>query len=128
MKYNKSSVKSCQTVHQFKIRIEPVKGRLYDMKAWLRPDVLTTWLQTNLYLRSDFILRCFVNTVKTKEIQSLPFSRKIRLFWKKFLYHQLPNMMIHTHAKLAPLGLIYKKKMIGKSRSFDPNRTSPLVA
>ena len=60
---------------------------------------------------------CISNTVKTKEIQFLSFSRKIRPFLKKFLYHQLPNMTIHTHTKFAPLDFI-NKKVIGKCRFF----------
>ena len=52
---------------------------------------------------------CTGNTTKTKEIQSLSFSRKIRPFWKKFLYHQLPNMMIHNHTKFDPLEFINKR-------------------
>ena len=93
-------------------------------RAGLRPEVLTTWPHTDLHLKGDFIWTCFGSTVKTKEIQFLSFSRKIRPFGKKFLYHQMPHMMIHNHAKFAPLDFI-NKKMIGKRRFFYPNRTSP---
>ena len=78
----------------------------------LRPDVLTTPPHTNLYLRSDFILMCFGNTVKTKKIQFLSCSRKIRPFWKKIPIQ--PTL----------LGFI-NQKMIGKCRFFYPNRPSP---
>ena len=94
--------------------LEPLIGRLL-VKAG--PEILTTRPLNYLYLRCDFILMCFGNRVKAKEIQLLSFSREIRPFWKKFLYHQLPNM-IHDHAKFAPLDFINKKKMIGKRRSF----------
>ena len=93
---------------------EPLTGRII---VRLRPEVLTTRPHTDLYLRSDFILMCFGNTVETKEIQFLSFSRKIRPSWKKFLCHQLPNMI---HTKFVPLDVINKKwlptlllKMIG---------------
>ena len=43
--------------------------RLYDDRAVLRPEGLTTRPHTDLYLSGDFILMCFGNTVKTKENQ-----------------------------------------------------------
>ena len=89
--------------------LKPLMARLYDDRAVLRPVGLTTRPHTDLYLNGDFILMCFGNTVKTKENQFLSFSRKIRLGWKKFLYHQFPNMMIRTHAKFAPPDFINKK-------------------
>ena len=61
--------------------------RLYDDRAVLRPECLTIWSHTDLYLSGDFILMCFYNTVKTKENQFLSLSRKIRPGCKKFLYH-----------------------------------------
>ena len=66
-------------------RLEPVLERLYDNRAVLRPEGLTTRPHTDLYLSGGFILMCFGNTVKTKENQFLSFSRKIRPCWKKFL-------------------------------------------
>ena len=57
-------------------RLEPVMERLCDDRAVLRPEGLTTGPHTDLYLSGDFILMCFVNTVKTKK--KLSFSRKIR--------------------------------------------------
>ena len=98
--------------------------RLYDVRAVQRPAVLTTQPRSDFYSRMNFILMCFGNKVKTKEIQFLSFSTKIRTFSKRFLYHQLPNMMIHAHVKLAPLDFM-NKNIIGKRRVFDPNRTSP---
>ena len=68
-------------------RLEPVMERLYDVGAVLRPEGLTIWPHTDLYLSGDFILMCFGNTVKTNENQFLSFSRKIRPCWKKFLHH-----------------------------------------
>ena len=73
------------------------------------PEILTTRPHTDLYLSRDFILMCFGNTVKTKEIQFLSFSEKIKPFWKKFLHHKLLDMMIHTHVKFAPLDFINEK-------------------
>ena len=64
---------------------------------------------------------CFGNMVKTKEIQFLSFYRKVRPFWKTFLYHQLPTMMKHTHAKFAPLGFINKKRSGTADFSSKPN-------
>ena len=78
------------------------------VRAGLRPEVLTTWPHTDLCLKDDFILICFGYTVKTKETQFLSFSRKIKPFRKKFLYHQLHNIMIHNHAKFAPVDFINK--------------------
>ena len=60
----------------------PDKGS-YDVRAGLRSEVLTTRPHIDLYLRSDFILMCFGDTVKTKEIQFLPFFSKIISIWKK---------------------------------------------
>ena len=108
-------------------RLKPLMKWLYDDRAVLRSEGLTTRPHTDLYLRGDFILMCFGNTVKTKENQFLSFSRKIRPCWNKFLYHQLPDMMIHTHAKFAPLDFINKTKTNGKCRLFYPNRTSSLL-
>ena len=72
------------------VKLEPLIGQLHKyIRTGLRPEVLTTRPHTDLYLRGDFILMCFGNMVKTKEIQFLPFSRKIRRFWKNFLFHQL---------------------------------------
>ena len=65
----------------------PVMEGLYDDRAVLRPECLTVWPHTDLYLSSNFILMCFYNTVKTKENLLLSLSRKIRPCWKKFLYH-----------------------------------------
>ena len=50
------------------LRLEPVMERLYDDRAVLRPEGLTTTRpHTDLYLSDDFILMCFGNTVKTNE-------------------------------------------------------------
>ena len=106
--------------------LEPLMERLYDDREVLRPKGLTTRPHTDVYLSEDPILMCFGNTVKTKENQFLSFSRKIRPCWKKFLYHQLPNMMIYTHAKFAPLDFINKTKMNGKRRFSYSDRASPL--
>ena len=57
--------------------------QLYDDRAVLRPEGLTTQPHTDLYLSRDFVLMCFGNMVKTKENQFLSFSRKIRPCWKK---------------------------------------------
>ena len=43
----------------------------------------------------------------------LPFSRKMRPFGKKFLYHLLLNLMGHAYAKFTPLD-ITGKQMTGK--------------
>ena len=52
-------------------------GVVIDDRAELRPESLTTCPHTESYLRGDFILMCFANTMKTKEDQLLSFSRKI---------------------------------------------------
>ena len=56
------------------VGFEPLIGWFF-VRAGLRPEVLTTWLYTDLYLRSDFISMCFGNMVETKEIQFLSFSK-----------------------------------------------------
>ena len=87
-------MKSWETILSFKIiekrwvnraqsRLEPVMERLYDERAVLRLEGLTTRPYTELYLSGGFILMCFGNMVKTKENQFLSFSRKIRPCWKK---------------------------------------------
>ena len=88
-------------------RLETVIERLYNDRIVLRPEGLTTRPHTDSYLSGDFILMCFGNTAKRN--QFLSFSRKIRPCWKKFLYHLLPNMIIHTHSKFALLDFINKK-------------------
>ena len=50
--------------------------RLYDDRAALRLEGLTTQPHADLYLSVDFILMSFGNMVKTKENQFLSFSRK----------------------------------------------------
>ena len=104
--------------------LAPLIGQLHNVTAELRFEVLTTQPHTDLYLRNDFILMCFGNTVKTKEIQFLSFSRKIRPFWKKFLQHQLHYMMIETSAKFAPLNFINRNDR--ETQVFHPNQTSLL--
>ena len=69
----------------------------------------------------DFILMCFGNTVNTKEIQFLSFPRKIRLFWKKFLCHKLPDMM-KPHVKFA--SFFINKKSLGNA-GFLPKSNIP---
>ena len=93
-------------------------------RAGLRPEVLTIGPHSDLYLRSDFILMRFGNTVKTKEIQFCHFPGKSDLFGKKFLFHQLPDVMIHAYAKFALLDFV-NKEIMGKHRIFYPNQTSP---
>ena len=51
--------------------------RLYDDRAVMRPEGLTTRQHTDLYLSGDFILMCFGSTVNTKENQFLSFLEKI---------------------------------------------------
>ena len=58
-------------------------GRLYDVRAGVRPGGLTTRQHTDLYLKSDFILMCISDMVKTKEIQVLSLSEKIIPFLEK---------------------------------------------
>ena len=61
---------------------------------------------------------------RQKKTNFCRFSGKSDLAGKKLMYHWLPNMMIHTHAKFAPLDFM-NKKMKGKRRFFYSNRTSP---
>ena len=106
-------------------RLEPVMERLYDDRAVLSPEGLTTRPHTGLYLSGHLILMCFGNTMKTKENQFLSFSRKI-----KPLLEKIPVPLItyynYTHScKIRSLRL-HNKKIQGKRRFFYPNRTSPL--
>ena len=48
-------------------RLEPLMERLYDDRAVLRPEGLTTRPHTDVYLSGDFILMCFANTAKIPE-------------------------------------------------------------
>ena len=52
-------------------RLEPEMEQLYDDRAVLRPEGLTTRPHTDLYSRDNFILMCFGNTVKTKETKTI---------------------------------------------------------
>ena len=49
-----------------------------------------------------------------------------QIFSEKFLYHLLPNMMIHAHEKFTPSDFV-KKQIIGKCMFFLHSRTSPLT-
>ena len=79
---------------------------LYNDRVVLRSEGLSTRPHTDLNLGGDFILMCSGNKVKTKE-------------------KQLPNMMIHNHAKFAPLDFVNKKWM-GNARFFLPKPNIPL--
>ena len=89
--------------------LEPLTGVLDDVRDERRPEDLITGPHTDLYLRSDFIMLCIGNTVKTEEIQFFVFQENETFWEKKSLNHQLPNIMIHTHTKLTPLDFINKK-------------------
>ena len=88
--------------------LEPRIRQSNDVRAGLGSEVLTTRPDTNLYMRSEFIMMCFGDSMKTKENQFCHFPEKSDLFGKKFLHQQLPNMMMHTHEKFAPLDFIKK--------------------
>ena len=90
-------------------RLEPLMERLCNNRAVLRSEGLTTWPHTGVYLSGDFILMFFGNIVKEKKTNFCRFPGKSDLVGRKFMYHQLPNVMIHTHAKFAPLDFTNKK-------------------
>ena len=46
---------------------EPLMEQLYNDRAVLRPEGLTTRPHTDLYLSGGFILMCFGNKMKTKQ-------------------------------------------------------------
>ena len=69
---------------------------------------------------------CFFQDRETKQSSFCHFPGKSDLFGKKFLYHSLPDMIIHAHAKFAPSDFI-NKKIMEKRRFLDPNRTPPLL-
>ena len=46
---------------------EPLMEQLYNDRAVLRPEGLTTQPHTDLYLSGNFILMCFGNKMKTKQ-------------------------------------------------------------
>ena len=101
-----------------------LKKLLSLLKQYKVQVSFTTRPDTDLYSKRNFILMCFGNRVKTEEIQFRCFPGKSDL--KKFLYNQLPDMMIHTHAIFAPLDFI-NKKMRGKRRVFDPKLINPFL-
>ena len=47
--------------------LEPLMEQLYNDRAVLRPEGLTTQPHTDLYLSGDFILMCFGNKMQTKQ-------------------------------------------------------------
>ena len=107
--------------------LEPLLCGGGHLSARLRPEVLTTRPHTDLYLRNDFILMCFGNTVKTKEIQFLSFSRKIRPLWNKIAVPSIAKYDDTQSCKIRSLRL-HRQKNDWETQVFQPKPNVPFLA